>query len=185
MNLRAAVTLLLALSTAVVQAGPEWRQRADGSQAAQRLLNHAQRLAPQQPERALALLHRGLQAHPAHAGLRLAAARLEHRAERPGAALRLLLAGTAGGAPTDLEPTMARRYARTLVALKAPDAARRLLRRQLTTLPRWSAAAIGALQRRGPEPLARRLFQDYWQRRRLVDDLRHLAGPDEPNPETP
>ena len=80
---------------------------------------------------------------------------------------------------------MARRHARTLVALKAHDAARRLLRRQLDALPRWSAAAVGALQRRGPEQLARRLFQDYWQRRRLVDDLRHLAGPGKPNPEAP
>ncbi|MFW6350616.1 MAG: hypothetical protein ACOC3U_09630, partial [Thiohalospira sp.] len=58
--------LLLALSTSVVGAGPEWRQRNDGLQAAERTLAHARRLAPEQPTRALALLRQGLAAHPRH-----------------------------------------------------------------------------------------------------------------------
>jgi hypothetical protein len=143
------VTLLLALSAAVVQAGPEWRQRSDGEQAAQRTLNQAQRLAPQRPQRALALLHQGLEAY------------------------------------ADMAPIAARRYARALVALEARGAARRLLRRQLAALPRWSASAVAAVQRRGPEGLARRLFHDHWQRLGLVEDLRRLTGSDQPLPETP
>ncbi|SFC93604.1 hypothetical protein SAMN05660831_00147 [Thiohalospira halophila DSM 15071] len=179
--MRVAVTLLLALSTAVVQAGPDWRQRSDGEQAAQRTLNQAQRLAPQQPQRALELLHEGLEAHPGHVGLRLAAARLEQRAGRPGAARRLLRAGT----HTEMAPHAARRYARALAALEAPEAARRLLRRRLAALPRWPAAAVAALRRRGPEELARRLSRDYWQRQRLTSDLRRLTANEHPVPETP
>jgi len=141
MSLRAAVTLLLALSATLVEAGPEWRQRADGEQAAQRLLNHAQRLASQQPAMAR----------------------------------RLLLEGAARHAPDAMGPTLARHYARALVALGESGAARQLLRRQRRALPRWPAVAVAALQRRGPEPLARRVFRDFWQRRRLADDLRQLT----------
>lgn len=178
---QATVILLLALSTSVVGAGPEWRQRNDGLQAAERTLAHARRLAPEQPTRALALLRQGLAAHPRHAGLRLAAARLERHLDRPGDARRLLVEG----AHLPMEPAMARRQARELLRLAAPLAARRLLQFQRRRLRAWPAAAVAALQRSGREVLARRALEDRIQRQRLTDDLRRLPLPATSEPETP
>ena len=177
----AAMVLLLLAAGLAAAAGPEWRQPADGTSAAQRTLDRALRLAPDDPARARALLQRGLEQQPGHHGLRLALVRMQLQQGRAGPVRRLLAAGRSWPMPAGV----ARRYARFYLLLGEVTTARAILRAQRRRTP--SRRAVAAAWRQSADRLALWLLRERAQQQRLETELQRRipAGVADPTPEAP